>query len=161
MVCHSDWDVSKEGAAQPGAAPTDQVVVLCGKKTTMNNVVKLVLGGCVPTPCPPVSAAAARSNSQLGSFLTFSVLHPRRQGPGGHRPSGGLSRGSLWWWCSFSSPHPGELTCVRHRPISGVELTLGRLFHCVLADLHRAATVPPAATAVPPAAAAAADRRLS
>lgn len=53
MVCHSDWDVSKEGAAQPGAAPTDQVVVLCGKKTTMNNVVKLVLGGCVPPPARP------------------------------------------------------------------------------------------------------------
>ena len=67
----------------------------------------------------------------------------------------------MWWWSSSCSPLPGELTCVRHRPFSGVELTLGWLFHCVLADLHRAATVPPAATAVPPAAAAAADRRLS
>jgi hypothetical protein len=63
-VEHSDWDVSKAApgaAAQPGApgaVQTDQVVVLCGKKTTMNAVVKLVLGGCVPSLVPHPLARA-------------------------------------------------------------------------------------------------------
>jgi hypothetical protein len=62
---HSDWDVSKAApgaAAQPGApgaVQTDQVVVLCGKKTTMNAVVKLVLGGCVPSLVPHPLARGA------------------------------------------------------------------------------------------------------
>lgn len=67
--CHSDWDVTKAGAAQPGAAPTDQVVVLCGKKTTMNNVVKLVLGGCVPPPTRPCPLAAALTRRLASSVL--------------------------------------------------------------------------------------------